>query len=101
MTSLKPVLELNSGEWRAVRLPVSNCRYLTGVRVAGVETVGRPGFASGSSVCSWPSSNDAEQRTNTAGYDRIRRRTSSYFSRARLAQAELVGRLLKPSRHVD
>src|SRR5258708_32437072 len=27
--------------------PVSNCRYPTGVIVAGVETVGRPGFASG------------------------------------------------------
>jgi len=30
--------------------PVSNWRYPTGVSVAGVETVGRPGFASGSST---------------------------------------------------
>jgi hypothetical protein len=37
----------NSGELCAANAPVSNCRYPTGVSVAGVETVGRPGFASG------------------------------------------------------
>jgi hypothetical protein len=36
-----------SVESSAKRLPFSNCRYPTGVSVAGVDTVGRPGLASG------------------------------------------------------
>ncbi len=47
VTWLMPMRVPNSGEVTAPRLPVSNCRYPTGVNVAGVETVGRAGFASG------------------------------------------------------
>src|SRR5579863_6283779 len=50
IVSLGAKREENSGESSAPRTPVSNCTYPTGVRVAGVETVGRPGFASGSSA---------------------------------------------------
>src|SRR5579859_7344673 len=50
IVSLGAKREENSGESSAPSTPVSNCRYPTGVRVAGVETVGRPGFASGSSA---------------------------------------------------
>jgi len=38
----------NSVEFSAKSTPFSNCRYPTGVSVAGVDTVGRPGLASGS-----------------------------------------------------
>src|SRR5258708_29231553 len=48
VTWLIPNRVLNSVDSVAYSTPFSNCRYPTGVRVAGVETVGRPGFASGS-----------------------------------------------------
>src|ERR1700719_3297799 len=42
-----PVRFENSVESCAKSTPFSNCRYPTGVSVAGVDTVGRPGLASG------------------------------------------------------
>src|ERR1700719_883492 len=45
-----PVRFENSVESCAKSTPFSNCRYPTGVSVAGVDTVGRPGLASGSDV---------------------------------------------------
>src|SRR5258707_5690770 len=40
----------NSVESSAKSAPFSNCKYPTGVSVAGVDTVGRPGLASGTDV---------------------------------------------------
>src|SRR5256884_858728 len=40
VTWLVPNLSENSGECSAKSVPFSNCRYPTGVSVAGVETVG-------------------------------------------------------------
>src|ERR1700741_4371438 len=40
----------NSVELSAKSAPFSNCKYPTGVSVAGVDTVGRPGLASGTDV---------------------------------------------------
>jgi hypothetical protein len=47
VTWFTPMRFENSVESSAKRLPFSNCRYPTGVSVAGVDTVGRPGLASG------------------------------------------------------
>src|ERR1700722_11817355 len=50
VTWLTPLRLENSVEFCAKSTPFSNCRYPTGVSVAGVDTVGRPGLASGSDV---------------------------------------------------
>ena len=47
MTWPMPMRFENSVESSAKSTPFSNCRYPTGVSVAGVDTVGRPGLASG------------------------------------------------------
>src|ERR1700724_3396854 len=47
ITSTTLCRDENSGERQAPSAPVSNCKYPTGVMVAGVDTVGLPGFASG------------------------------------------------------
>jgi hypothetical protein len=44
------ILEENSGESVAPNAPVSNCKYPMGVIVAGVDTVGLPGLATGESA---------------------------------------------------
>src|ERR1700730_19321204 len=54
MTSFHSWRVENSGESVALRNPVSNCRYPTGVSVAGLLTVGRAGLAAGSSICGCP-----------------------------------------------
>src|SRR6266571_53318 len=58
--------EENSRECLAARAPVSNCKLPTGVIFAGVETVGLPGLATGSSSCS-PSRETAEANRKSTG----------------------------------
>src|SRR5277367_5929124 len=57
-----PILVPNSGEVVAPNEPVSNCRYPSGVNEAGVETVGRAGFASGTGSVVWAGSEGTQNK---------------------------------------
>ena len=64
MTWLIPMRFENSVDCSAKSAPFSNCRYPTGVSVAGVDTVGRPGLASGSDVAPDCAKQFREKRLN-------------------------------------